>query len=82
MVSPLEDFLQWMVGLDISNKTTSWYTGTTKRGKFHEWFTWKLYNSETAKKHRILPDIQIRELKELVNECIEKKLNYPTASRR
>ena len=57
MVAPLQDFLDWMVGLNIGDRVPSWYTGTTHRGKFHEWFTWKLYNFSANKKikyYRIL----------------------------
>lgn len=74
MVAPIDQFLNWMVGLDITNSNPSWYKGSTKCGKFHRWFTWKLYNSEAAKIAKILPDTQIRELRGLISECIDKKL--------
>mgnify|MGYP001599713740 FL=1 len=74
MVAPLDQFLEWMVGLDIYNRKTSWYTGSTKVGKLHQWVTWKLYNSTAAKKVKILPDTQVRELRQLINEMKAKKL--------
>lgn len=81
MVAPVDHFLEWMVGLDISIRVPPWYRGKTQIGRFHRWLTWKLYNSSAARKHEVLPGPQMTELKNLISECVQQKLiNMPSGN--
>ncbi len=66
---PKEDFTAWMVGLDISHHVASWYTGRTRRDKITELITPRLLDLDSKKKR--IPDIQIRELNKILEECSE-----------
>ena len=84
MIAPQDDFLQWMVGLDISSKVTSWYTGTTQTGWFHNWITWRFYNSKSSKKGIPIEQLLIdfpKEKIENVKNLEEKGLNKENKGR-